>query len=62
MDKWSDENGSNISTALKETQIFPPIMIQLISTGEETGEIDKLSLKASEFYSILVNWKLAYYE
>ena len=43
------ENGSNISSALKETQIFPPIMIQLISTGEETGEIDKLSLKASEF-------------
>ena len=42
------ENGSNISTALKETQIFPPIMIQLLSTGEETGEIDNLSLKASE--------------
>ena len=49
------ENGSNISTALKETQIFPPIMIQLISTGEETGEIDKLSLKASEFYTKQVN-------
>ena len=26
-------------------------MIQLLSTGEETGEIDNLSLKASEFYS-----------
>jgi len=45
------ENGINISTALKETGEFPPIMIQLLSTGEETGEIDTLSLKASEFYS-----------
>ena len=40
---------------LKNTGIFPPIMIQLISTGEETGEIDKLSLKASEFYTKQVN-------
>ena len=30
-------------------------MIQLISTGEETGEIDGLALKASEFYTKQVN-------
>ena len=30
-------------------------MIQLLSTGEETGEIDTLSLKASEFYTKQVN-------
>ncbi|NOZ09007.1 MAG: type II secretion system F family protein [FCB group bacterium] len=49
------ENGINISRALKDTTAFPPIMIQLISTGEETGEIDQLSLKASEFYTKQVN-------
>ena len=49
------ENGITISTALKETAVFPPIMIQLLSTGEETGEIDNLSLKASEFYTKQVN-------
>ena len=49
------ENGANISNALKDTDVFPPIMIQLISTGEETGEIDKLSLKASDFYTKQVN-------
>ena len=49
------ENGSNISTALKAREVFPPIMIQLISTGEETGEIDQLSLKASDFYTKQVN-------
>ncbi len=45
------ENGVNISRALKDTNVFPPTIIQLISTGEETGEIDKLSLRASEFYN-----------
>ncbi len=49
------EEGSGISVALKETGAFPPIMIQLLTTGEETGEIDNLSIKASEFYSKQVN-------
>ena len=49
------ENGITISQALKNTEQFPPIMIQLLSTGEETGEIDNLSLKASDFYSKQVN-------
>jgi len=47
----SIENGISISAALKDTGIFPPIFIQLLITGEETGEIDNLALKASEFYS-----------
>jgi len=51
----SIENGSNISQALKNTGEFPSVMIQLLSTGEETGEIDTLSLKASEFYTKQVN-------
>ena len=49
------ESGVNISTALKETGEFPPILIQLLATGEETGEIDSLALKASEFYTKQVN-------
>ena len=49
--KGDIENGISISQALRDTNIFPPIFIQLLSTGEETGEIDTLSLKASEFYA-----------
>ncbi len=49
------ESGVNISTALKETGEFPPILIQLLATGEETGEIDSLALKASDFYTKQVN-------
>jgi len=49
------ENGASISQALKNTGEFPSVMIQLLSTGEETGEIDTLALKASEFYTKQVN-------
>jgi len=49
------ENGISISDSLRDTGVFPPIMIQLLSTGEETGEIDSLSLKASDFYTKQVN-------
>ena len=31
------------------------LSIQLIKTGEETGEIDTLALRASEFYTKQVN-------
>ena len=51
----NNENGANISQALKNTGEFPSVMIQLLSTGEETGEIDTPSLKASEFYTKQVN-------
>ena len=45
------ENGSSISDSLKLTGVFPGVLIQLMSTGEETGEIDKLALKISDFYA-----------
>ncbi|MCB9366876.1 MAG: type II secretion system F family protein [Calditrichaeota bacterium] len=45
------KDGYAISVALKKTGVFPPIMVQLIQTGEETGEINKLLEKVSEFYS-----------
>ena len=45
------ENGSSISDALKLADIFRGVLIQLINTGEETGEIDKLALKVSDFYA-----------
>ena len=49
--KKNIENGISISESLRSTEMFPPIFIQLLVTGEETGEIDNLALKASEFYS-----------
>ncbi len=45
------KDGYAISVSLKKTGVFPPILVQLIATGEETGEMDKLLDKASQFYT-----------
>ena len=44
------KDGFAISVALKKTQVFPPTLVQLAATGEETGEIDDLLDKAASFY------------
>ena len=48
-------DGYNISTALRRTEIFPAILLQLVSTGEETGEIDDLLDRAADYYHKQVN-------
>ncbi len=45
------KDGFAISVALKKVEVFPPTLIQLIATGEETGEMDKLLDKAAYFYA-----------
>ncbi len=44
------KDGYAISVSLKKTRVFPAILVQLIATGEETGDMDKLLDKAAQFY------------
>jgi len=44
------KDGFSISVALKKSMVFPATLVQLIATGEETGEMDKLLDKAAYFY------------
>jgi type IV pilus assembly protein PilC len=39
-----------ISIALQKEQVFPLMAIQMISIGEETGELDKMLAKVADFY------------
>lgn len=43
-------DGYSISASLKKTDRFPNTLISLVSTGEETGEMDKMLGKAATFY------------
>ena len=43
-------DGYNISSALRRTEVFPSILLQLASTGEETGELDDLLDRAAVYY------------
>ncbi len=48
---YSDlRRGELLSAALEHTGEFPPLVTQLVSTGEESGRVDELLRKAAEFY------------
>lgn len=44
------QTGGMISIALQKHQVFPTMAIQMISIGEETGEIDSMLMKVADFY------------
>ena len=49
------KEGYTVAGAFKKTKVFPSTLLQLISTGEETGEMDSLLKKAAEFHQKLVD-------
>lgn len=42
--------GKGISKSLEETQVFPPLAIQMIGVGEETGRLDEMLVRVAETY------------
>lgn len=49
------KEGYGVANAFRRTGAFPPTLLQMISTGEETGDMDKLLSKAAIFYEKLVD-------
>ena len=52
------ERGENITRTASATGLFPPLVIQMISVGEETGAIDNLLLEVAEYYEREVDYDL----
>ena len=48
--KESIREGEKIATPLKKSGVFPPMVIQMISVGEETGNLDTMLTKIADFY------------
>ena len=44
------QTGGMITIALQKEQVFPIMAIQMISIGEETGELDSMLFKVADFY------------
>jgi len=42
--------GKNIAAPLAETQVFPPMVVQMIGVGEATGAMDAMLSKIADFY------------
>ena len=42
--------GETISGPLKESGVFPPMVVQMINVGEQTGGLDEMLTKITDFY------------
>jgi len=42
--------GETISGPLKESGVFPPMVVQMINVGEQTGGLDEMLTKIADFY------------
>jgi type IV pilus assembly protein PilC len=46
----SIREGQGLTDPLKKSGVFPPMVTQMVSVGEETGKIDEMLMRAADFY------------
>jgi type IV pilus assembly protein PilC len=49
--KGSVREGESIAKPLSKHKVFPPMVVQMMAVGEETGAVDTMLDKVSEFYT-----------
>ena len=42
--------GKNIASPLAESKVFPPMVVQMVGVGEQTGALDQMLTKIADFY------------
>ena len=55
----SIREGENITDPLLRTRVFPPLVVRMISVGEQTGELEKMLTKIADFYDDQVDASVA---
>ncbi|MBU4375897.1 MAG: type II secretion system F family protein [Candidatus Omnitrophica bacterium] len=51
----SIREGENIAEPLAKSKVFPPMVVRMISVGEQTGELEKMLSKIADFYDAQVD-------
>jgi type IV pilus assembly protein PilC len=46
----SIREGETIASPLRQSGVFPPMVVQMITVGEETGALDEMLTKIADFY------------
>ena len=44
------KNGATLSSVIEKNTLFPAIVAQMLSVGEETGQTDTVLVKVADFY------------
>jgi len=53
------ESGLTLAQPLKESGVFPPMVVQMIAVGEQTGALDAMLGKIADFYDEEVDTAVA---
>ncbi|MFH1360206.1 MAG: type II secretion system F family protein [Candidatus Omnitrophota bacterium] len=53
--KESVKEGKGMSAPMKDSGLFPPIVVQMVSAGESTGKVDELLLHASDYFDLQID-------
>jgi type IV pilus assembly protein PilC len=53
------ESGMTVAQPLKESGVFPPMVVQMIGVGEQTGALDAMLSKIADFYEEEVDQAVA---
>ena len=56
--RYGIERGDSLTRTASATEMFTPLVIQMMSVGEETGAVDDLLEQAAEFYDREVDYDL----
>jgi len=57
--RTSIERGETVSGPLRETNVFPSMVVQMINVGETTGALDAMLAKIADFYEEEVDTAVA---
>jgi type IV pilus assembly protein PilC len=57
--RTSIERGETISSPLRDTKVFPSMVVQMINVGETTGALDTMLSKIADFYEEEVDTAVA---
>jgi type IV pilus assembly protein PilC len=57
--KASIREGENITEPLLKAKVFPPLVVRMISIGEQTGQLEKMLTKVADFYDDQVDAAVA---
>lgn len=52
------ERGESISSVAKKSDMFSPLILQMINVGEETGQLDEMLDEVADFYENQVDYDL----
>jgi len=50
MSRAAIREGDTIADPLATSKMFPPMVVQMITIGEETGQLDSMLSKVADFY------------